>query len=86
MHSHVNFISWMSDGCRKISRGRQGHEILVQTHEDRTYALAYALIRDTEYFIAGQVLHKQTINSLSGLLKYREYLNVCNIYRADVQI
>ncbi len=80
MHSHMNFLSRMSDGCRKITQGRQGHEILVQTHEERTYALTYALIRDTEYFIARLVLHKQTINSLSGLLKFREYLNVCNIY------
>ena len=31
-------------------------------------------------------LHKQTINSPSGLLKFREYLNVCNIYCADLQI
>lgn len=36
----------MSEGCRKITRGRQGREILVQTHEQRTYALTYALIRD----------------------------------------
>lgn len=46
MHSRVNFSSRMSEGCRKITQGRQGREILVQTHEQRTYALTYALIRD----------------------------------------
>lgn len=46
IHSRVNFSSRMSEGCRKITRGRQGREILVQTHEQRTYALTYALIRD----------------------------------------
>lgn len=29
----------MSEGCRKITRGTQGHEILVQTHEENAYAL-----------------------------------------------
>lgn len=41
---------------------------------------------ETHYFIARLVLHKQTINSPSGLLKFREYLNVCNIYCADLKI
>lgn len=84
MHSHMNFLSRMSECCWKITRGRQGHEILVQTHEESTYALTYKLIRDTEYFIARLVLHKQTINSLSRLLKFREYLNLCNMYWVDL--
>lgn len=36
----------MSEGCLKITRGTQGHESLVQTHEENAYALTYALIRD----------------------------------------
>lgn len=41
----MNFLLRMSEGCRKITRGMQGHEILVQTHEENAYALIYALIR-----------------------------------------
>lgn len=65
----MNLLSRMSGHCRKITRGRQSRENLVQTHEERTYALTYALIRLTAYFIARLVLLKQTVKPPSGLPK-----------------
>lgn len=76
----------MSEGCRKITHGLQSHEVLVLTHEGNARAFTFALIRDTPHFITRVVLHKRTVKSLSGLLRSREYLSVCAIYCAALQI
>lgn len=72
----IEDVRRLSEDCTR----EQGHEFLVQTHEDKTYALTYALIRDTEYFIAKLVLHKKAINSLFGLLKSSGSMWMCVIF------
>lgn len=52
----------------------QSHDIFVQTHEERTYALIYALTIDKEYF------ENRQSNPRLVLLNFVVYLNVCYIY------
>lgn len=72
MHSYINVLSRMSGVCQKITLGKArswNFSANIWEEDLRTH-------QRHGYFIARLVLHKHTINSLSALLKFWEYVNV----------